>query len=104
METNETVKAALVQAAEHEMYKLITTWQEVPVGNLKDLEQQVMQAALAIGACWLGELLSGQARQQAPARRKGSCGHRQRLVGLREKEVLTLVGEVKWKRHYYQCQ
>lgn len=104
METNETVKAGLVQAAEQEIYNLLTALQAVPVGNLKDLEQQVMQAVFALGARWLGEVLNGQARQEAPARREGSCGHRQRLVGLREKEVLTLVGQVKWKRPYYQCQ
>jgi len=104
METNEVVKAALMQAAEQEMYHLLTSLQDVPVGNLKELEQQVMQVALTIGARWLGEVLSGQARQEAPARREGSCGHRQRLVGLREKEVLTLVGKVRWQRPYYQCQ
>jgi|GraSoi_2013_60cm_1033757.scaffolds.fasta_scaffold40982_3 hypothetical protein len=42
METNETVKAALVQAAEQELYKLIITSQKVAVGDLKALEQQVM--------------------------------------------------------------
>ncbi len=103
METNEAVKAALVQAAEQELYKLIISLQEVPVGDLKYLEQQVMQAALAIGARWLGEVLSGQAQQAAPARREGSCGHRQRLVGQRPKHLLTLVGKVSMCRPYYQC-
>lgn len=90
METNETVKAALVQAAEQEMYNLLTALQEVPSVTFKDVEQQVMQAVFAPGARWLGDLLSGQAQQEAPARREGECGHRQRV------EARWLIKDYQW--------
>jgi hypothetical protein len=35
---------------------------------------------------------------------KGECGHHQKLVGYHSKKLLTLFGEVQWKRAYYQCQ
>lgn len=35
---------------------------------------------------------------------EGKCGHDQKLVGYRPKKMLTLFGEVEWKRPYYQCQ
>jgi len=35
---------------------------------------------------------------------QGECGHQQKLVGSRAKKLLTLFGEVEWKRAYYQCQ
>ncbi len=37
------------------------------------------------------------------ARREGACGHEQRLVGDRSKQVLTLLGKVTLRRPYYQC-
>ncbi len=49
-------------------------------------------------------VLDSRLRAQRPAgRREGSCVHRQRLVGERPKELLTLVGKVRFVRPYYQC-
>ena len=46
----------------------------------------------------------GQGSEPVPTQRKGECGHPQKLVGYRSKKLLTLFGEVEWKRAYYQCQ
>jgi hypothetical protein len=35
---------------------------------------------------------------------KGECGHEHHLVGYRPKKLLTMLGEVEYKRAYYQCQ
>src|SRR2546421_1482227 len=50
-----------------------------------------------------GMLDSRLCEQRPVARRQGRCGHRQRLVGERPKELLTLVGPVSFVRPYYQC-
>jgi hypothetical protein len=59
---------------------------------------------MSIGRRWLEKLLnaSGEAIH-ARARREEVCGHRQRLVGIREKTVLTVMGKVTIRRPYYQC-
>src|SRR5438874_12111211 len=46
----------------------------------------------------------GNESESVPTKMKGECGHQQKLVGYRSKKLLTLFGEVEWKRAYYQCQ
>jgi len=46
----------------------------------------------------------GQGSEPVPTKMQGECGHRHTLVGYRSKKLLTLFGEVEWKRAYYQCQ
>lgn len=104
METNEQVKTALVQAAEHEIVNLLKRIQEVKVGDLKGVEQEVLSSVFAIGRSTLECLIQAQPEMlAAPARREGACGHAQRLVGQRPKQVLTLVGAITIQRAYYQC-
>src|SRR5947209_5066074 len=40
---------------------------------------------------------------ESPSRREGACGHKQRLVGMRSKQLHTLMGKVTIGRSYYQC-
>lgn len=105
METNETLKVALIQAAEQEIVKLADQLQSLSEGDLKALEQSVLASSLAIGNRMLSEIVNYAGQQMdAPARREGECGHRQRLVGTRPKQLLTLVGKVTVYRAYYQCR
>jgi hypothetical protein len=46
----------------------------------------------------------GNESEPVPTKMQGECGHPQKLVGYRWKKLLTLFGEVEWKRAYYQCQ
>ena len=46
----------------------------------------------------------GRESEPVPSKMQGACGHQQKLVGYRAKKLLTLFGEVEWKRAYYQCQ
>ena len=104
METNEAVKIALWREAERELVKLVERIKDVGEGDLKELEQQVMEAIFAIGRGLMeGILNQGEQAEGAATRREGSCGHQQRLVGERPKELLTLLGKVKFRRLYYQC-
>ena len=91
METNETVKRALLQAAEQEIQKLMDQLQSLPEGDLKTLEQNVLASSLAIGNNMLSKILNHAGQQMSTtARREGECGHRQRLVGKRPKQLQFL--------------
>jgi hypothetical protein len=104
METNDTLKAALLQAAEQEIMKLVDHLQSLPEGDLKALEQSVLASSLAIGNRMLSGIMDHAGQQTiTSARREGECGHRQRLVGMRPKQLLTLLGKVSVHRAYYQC-
>jgi hypothetical protein len=105
MKTNEELVSALEQALENELHLLVRAWVNDADAPLKTLEHQVLQAVFGLGRRWLETLLAWRtSNPPAVARRQGACGHRHRLVGWRTKTLLTLLGQVKWSRPYYQCQ
>lgn len=78
--------------------------QTLPEGDLQGLEQQILTTSLSLGRKGLELVLQQQATgTRPPARREGSCGHRQRLVSTRPKQVLSLLGKITIHRGYYQC-
>lgn len=103
METNDEVKASLMSVAEAEIEELIRSLEQVKAGDLEAVEQQVLGRVMALGRRCLEVLVEQQASQQTTARRTGACGHRQRLVGRRGRQVLTLLGPIRIHRAYYQC-
>ena len=104
METKEKVQKALLHEAEQAILKILEQLQRVPEGDLKELEQMVMTTCLSVGRGWLEQVVNHQGQDERPqARRQGACGHLQRLVGTRPKQLLTLMGKVSMQRAYYQC-
>ncbi len=104
METNEQLKTTLVQEAEAEVMKLLTRVQELNVGDLKGVEHEVLASVFALGRTTLERIIQGQSEtSEAPARREGACGHEQRQVGQRPKQVLTRLRKITIRRAYYQC-
>ena len=104
METKEGLTRVLMQEAEAGVLKLLERLHRLQEGDLKGLEQQVMETIFEIGRGWMQGVLSEAApEEQAPGERVGSCGHQQQLVGYRPKQVLTLLGKITFKRAYYQC-
>lgn len=104
METNAALQTTLLQAAEAEMKHLLTRVEVLGVGDLKGVEQEVLSSVFALGRHALEQIIQAQPETiQAPARREGGCGHRQRLVSQRPKQVLTLLGTITIHRAYYQC-
>lgn len=95
METKEGLTRALMQEAEAGVLKLLEQLHRLPEGDLKGLEQQVMETMFEIGRGWMQSVRSlASPEDQAPAERVGSCGHQQQLVGYRPKQVLTLLGKI----------
>jgi len=104
METSQGVKTVLIQQAEVGVRKLLEHLQTVEEGDLKGLEQQMLETIFAIGRQWMETILSeGALEERASSQRIGRCGHLQQLVGYRPKQVLTLLGKVTFRRAYYQC-
>ena len=101
METKDGLKRALMQEAEAGVLKLLEQLQKLPQGDLKGLEQQVMETIFEIGRGWMQSVLSEAApEEQAPGERVGSCGQQQQLVGYRPKQVLTLLGKLTFNQNH----
>jgi Uncharacterised protein family (UPF0236) len=104
VETNEQMKKAVRAVIQEELEGFFAQVQDLSEGDLEQLEEQVVKTSQQMGRNLLEGILDSRLREQRPvARRQGSCGHRQRLVGERPKELLSLVGPVTFVRPYYQC-
>jgi len=104
METNEQMKQAMRAAIQAELDRFFVQMQDLREGDLEHLEEQAVQTSQQMGRSLLAGMLNSQFHEQRPvARRQGRCGHRQRLVGERRKDLLSLLGPVTFIRPYYQC-
>lgn len=104
METNEALKKTLMSVAETAIEQLVLRMQELTEGDLQELEQHLMVQIMMLGRNCLEQILEHQAKGEGSrARREGSCGHRQRLVKTRPRQLLTLLGPITLHRAYYQC-
>jgi hypothetical protein len=102
--TEEAVNNALRQQAEVGVLKLLAGLLTLKEGDLKGLEQQMMETIFTVGRGWMESMLSEVVPEEhVPSQRLGSCGHPQPLVGYRPKQVLTLLGKVTFRHAYYQC-
>src|SRR6266851_1170630 len=98
------MKKAVRATIQEELEGFFAHVQELSEGDLEHLEEQVVKTSQQMGRRLLEGVLDSRLREQRPvARRQGSCGHRQRLVGERPKQLLSLVGPVAFVRPYYQC-
>ena len=99
METNERAKRERYQAAEKELTNLIEEIEGIEKGDSTEVEEKIYQGIFKIGRRLMeGVLKKGQ--EAVPTKIEGKCGHAQKLVGYRPKKLLTLFGEVEWKRPY----
>src|SRR5690348_3873612 len=104
METNETLKKVLLEQAEKAIEELVIQLAKIKEGDLQQVEQEVFSSMMGLGRTCLAQVVNQQAsRGGSPARRVGGCGHHQRLVGRRPRQLLTLLGPISIQRAYYQC-
>ena len=99
LETNEQIRWVLSKALEEELETFLEQVSQMTEGELEHLEEQVVKSCQAIGRKLMEGVLNSRLHEQRPAaRRQGSCGHVQRLVGERAKELITLDGLVRFVR------
>ena len=104
METNETLRRTMLQEAESEIRQLLKRVEELNEGDLRRVEQEVLTSMFALGRRVLERVIQEQMNtQEVSSRRQGSCGHAQRLVSIRPKHILTLLGPITIRRAYYCC-
>jgi hypothetical protein len=104
METNEKLKTALLQEAEKVILEMVDQLQTTKEGDLQTLEQSIFTTCLSLGRTMMEHILNHAGEEaERPSRRDVECGHKQRLVGIRPKQLHTLMGKVIIKRAYYQC-
>jgi hypothetical protein len=103
METNESPKRERYAAAEKAFVKLVERVVDVKEGDIKCLEETIFEEVLELGSI-LMECAMSQAKEGAPTKIVGKCGCEHHLVGYRSKHIITLLGEVEFKRPYYQCK
>ena len=104
MKTNEELKKVLAEQITQELEELFEHLEPIKEGEFQQVEALILQSAMSIGRRWLEKLLNASREAiHARARREGVCGHRQRLVGIREKTVLTVMGKITIRCPYYQC-
>ena len=73
--------------------------------DLEQVEQQLRQAVLQIGAAAM-ELHLGQRRlgYEGSSRACDGCGHNQKFIAHRPRTLATLMGQVTLRRAYYHCR
>jgi len=104
METNEGLKRVLMSKAEARIDRLLKGMAEGTGEDFQELESVVQVESRAFGRSCLEAVLEEKAKEQGwAARRVGRCGHRQRLVGKRPRQMLTVLGPLVVHRAYYQC-
>lgn len=71
--------------------------------DLEAVETALREAVLSAGARVLGELISGIGSGRRKEELKCGCGARMESKGLKEKTVLTILGETRFLRSMYEC-
>jgi hypothetical protein len=105
METNERSVREQYQAAEKELLNLIEELEGIEEGELKEVEKTIYQGIFKIGnGLMKGVISQGGRSEPIQTRIQGECGHEKNLIVYRTKKLLTLFGEIEYKRAYYQCQ
>ncbi|HEU5380524.1 MAG TPA: ISKra4 family transposase [Ktedonobacteraceae bacterium] len=104
METNEALRKTVLHEAEAEIITLLKRVDELNEGDLRGVEHEVLTSMFALGRRVLERVIQEQVNiKEVPSRRQGSCGHPQRLVDKRSKQILTLLGPITLHRAYYCC-
>jgi hypothetical protein len=104
METNGALKRILMTKAEGCIDRMLEKRTEGNEGDFQEMEESIQVESREWGRSCLEAVLEEKAKEQgSAARREGSCGHRQRLVGSRPRQILTVLGPIVVHRAYYQC-
>ena len=72
--------------------------------DLRDLEQRIRERVLALGGSLLEQALALAGPGYDGASRGCRCGGRQKFVGYRSKQIVTLLAPLTLRRAYYHCR
>ena len=85
------------------MNRILATAARAKRADLESWETALREAVLVAGARALGTLLEGigVGRREEPVR--CSCGLQMESRGVKDKPLMTILGEVSYRRSMYQC-
>ena len=104
----ELAKAQLLREAEAQMAVLLeeaATWQEAhPEATWDELELEVLQLRQRFGV-QLARVLTKQRSEMrpVPGPQCTECGHEMHYKGQKERQLVSMLGEVPLNRGYYYC-
>ena len=97
-------KARLMEIAEKEIEELLDWQEKTDRPDLSGIEEEVLRIRKRIGEGMAREVIESQETQRpVPGPCCPECEKEMHYKGMREKEISSLVGEVKLKRGYFYC-
>lgn len=97
-------KAKLMEIAEAEIEQLLD-WREATEGpDLSRIEAVVLRIRQRLGESMTEEVIANQAAvRPVPGPKCPECKQEMHYKGMKQKEITSLIGEVKLERGYYYC-
>lgn len=97
-------KAKLMEMAEAEMEKLLDWLEETEAPNLGAIEEIVLGIRKRIGERMTEAVVANQAGvRPVPSPACPQCEQEMHYKGMKQKEITSMIGEVKLTRGYYYC-
>ena len=97
-------KANLMKMAEEEIEKLLDWMEERDAPNLTGIEKVILSIRKRIGEGMTREVIENQESvRPVPCPECPGCEKEMRYKGMKQKEISSMVGEVKLNRGYYYC-
>lgn len=104
MKSRSERKARMMEIAEKEIEKLLDWQEKSERPDLGGIEEEVLRIRKRIGEGMAREVIESQeARRPVPSPCCPECQKEMHYKGMREKEITSLVGEVKLNRGYFYC-
>jgi hypothetical protein len=104
MKSRGAMKAELMKKAEAVIDELLDWHQETEQPNLTQVEGKVLELRQRLSEQMAETVIEHQAAvRPVPGPSCAGCGAEMRYKGLKDKTVLSWVGELKLERGYYYC-
>lgn len=97
-------KARLMRIAEAEIEQLLDWKEAAEAPDLGSIEEVVLKIRQRIGESMTQEVVANQAAiRPVPGPKCPECKQEMHYKGMKQKEITSLIGEVKLERGYYYC-
>ena len=104
MKSRAVIKAELMKKAEAVIDELLNWHQETEQPNLTQVEGKVLELRQRLSEQMAETVIEQQAAvRPVPGPSCAGCGAEMRYKGMKDKTVLSWVGELKLERGYYYC-
>lgn len=99
-----TLKAEMMKKAEGVIDELLDWHGQTEQPNLSQVEGKILELRQELSAAMAATVIADQgAVRPVPGPSCGGCGAEMSYKGLKDKRVLSWVGELKLERGYYYC-